>query len=56
VGLLRRLFVFRASLEEEIDVLVNAVVVAASAERATFLEGCLSYQSVTLNIRDGSFG
>jgi peptide deformylase len=50
VGFLRRVFVFRASLEEEIDVLVNPAVVARSGEHATFLEGCLSYQGVAVEV------
>jgi peptide deformylase len=50
VGFLRRVFVFRATVEEEIDVLVNPVVAAASSERATFLEGCLSYQAVAVEV------
>ena len=48
VGFLRRVFVFRASVEEEIQALVNPEVVAASSEHATFLEGCLSYQGVAV--------
>jgi peptide deformylase len=50
VGFLRRVFVFRASLEDEIEALVNPEVVAASSEHAVFLEGCLSYQSVTVMV------
>jgi peptide deformylase len=50
VGFLRRVFVFRASLDEDINVLVNPGVVAASSEHATFLEGCLSYQSVAVEV------
>ena len=48
VGFLRRVFVFRASVEEEIEALVNPEVLSASSERAAFVEGCLSYQSVAV--------
>jgi peptide deformylase len=50
VGFMRRLFVFRAWPEDEIDVLVNPVVEASSSEWVTFLEGCLSYQSITVAV------
>ena len=46
VGIMRRMFVFRATPGEDVDVLVNPRVVAASTERMTFLEGCLSFQTV----------
>ncbi len=48
VGVLRRAFVFRTSLEEEIRALVNPEVIERSAERTLFLEGCLSYQEVSV--------
>jgi peptide deformylase len=50
VGLLRRLFVFRLTPEHEIDVLVNPRVVSASAEHATFVEGCLSFNTVAVAV------
>jgi len=50
VGFMRRVFVFRASLRDEIEALVNPRVERASAERAVFVEGCLSYQSVTVAV------
>jgi peptide deformylase len=50
VGFLRRVFVFRASVENEIEALVNPEVLAASSEHAVFLEGCLSYQSVAVMV------
>ena len=50
VGFMRRLFVFRFWPEDEIDVLINPVVVSSSSERATFMEGCLSYQSMTVAV------
>ena len=50
VGIMRRMFVFRATPGEDVDVLVNPRVVAASTERMTFLEGCLSFQTVGLAV------
>ena len=50
VGLLRRVFVFRLAPEREIEVLVNPRIVARSAERATFHEGCLSFNSITVAV------
>ncbi len=50
VGYMRRLFAYRVDVQEKIEVLVNPVVVAASSERETFFEGCLSYQSVVLAV------
>jgi peptide deformylase len=50
VGLLRRLFVFRLSPEADADVVVNPRIVAASAERAVFHEGCLSFNTVTVAV------
>jgi peptide deformylase len=47
---MRRVFVHRASLDDEIDVLVNPVVVSASEERTTFVEGCLSHQAVVVAV------
>ena len=40
VGILRRLFVYRLTPDTEVEVLVNPRIVAASAERAVFVEGC----------------
>jgi len=50
VGMLRRLFVFRIDAESDVEVLVNPRVVAASAERATFQEACLSFNSVVVAV------
>jgi peptide deformylase len=50
IGLMRRLFVFRLTPESEPDVLVNPRLVASSAERATFHEGCLSFNAVTVAV------
>jgi peptide deformylase len=50
VGLLRRLFVFRLTPEHDIDVLVNPRIVSASAEHTTFVEGCLSFNTVAVAV------
>jgi peptide deformylase len=50
VGLLRRLFVFRLTPEHDIDVLVNPRIVSASVERTTFVEGCLSFNTVAVAV------
>lgn len=50
VGLMRRLFVFRLTPDGDADVLVNPRVVAASEECATFHEGCLSFNVVTVAV------
>jgi peptide deformylase len=50
VGFMRRLFAYRLDVEDEIEVLVNPTVVSASRERATFIEGCLSYRSILLAV------
>jgi peptide deformylase len=50
VGFMRRVFVYRASLEDEIDALVNPAIVSASEERTTFVEGCLSYQALVVAV------
>src|SRR5262249_6799502 len=50
VGMLRRVFVFRLSEESEVEVLVNPRIVARSQERATFHEGCLSFNSVVVAV------
>jgi peptide deformylase len=50
VGLMRRLFVFRLTPEDEADVLVNPRLVAASGGRETFHEGCLSFRDVTVAV------
>ena len=47
---MRRVFVYRASREDDVEVLINPGVVAASEERATFIEGCLSFQSVVVAV------
>ncbi|HTX12123.1 MAG TPA: peptide deformylase [Solirubrobacteraceae bacterium] len=51
VGVLRRMFAFRVSPEEPIEVIVNPSIVAAADEYATFVEGCLSYNSVAVAVR-----
>jgi peptide deformylase len=50
IGFLRRIFAYRLSREDDIDVLVNPRVAASSGERALFIEGCLSFQAVTVAV------
>jgi peptide deformylase len=50
VGLLRRLFVFRIDAESDVEVLVNPRIVGRSQERATFQEGCLSFNAVVVAV------
>jgi len=51
VGLLQRMFAFRLSPEDEIDVFVNPRITAASHERVTFVEGCLSFNTVAVAVQ-----
>jgi peptide deformylase len=51
VGILRRMFAFRFSPEEPVEIVVNPSIIEASDEYATFLEGCLSYNSVAVAVR-----
>ena len=51
VGWLRRLFAFRLSPEETTDVLVNPRVVWRSQQVETFVEGCLSFNTVAVAVR-----
>jgi peptide deformylase len=50
IGLLRRVFVFRPRREDPVDVLVNPRVVSSSSETCTFLEGCLSFNAVAVEV------
>lgn len=50
VGILRRFFAFRLDAESPMDALVNPRVVAASHDRALFLEGCLSFNDVVVEV------
>jgi peptide deformylase len=50
VGILRRVFVFRLAVEEDVEVLVNPRILARSEERAVFHEGCLSFNTVTVAV------
>jgi peptide deformylase len=50
VGLMRRVFVFRVDPEGDVDVLVNPRIVARSAERSTFHEGCLSFNTIVVAV------
>lgn len=51
VGWLRRLFAFRLSRDHATDVLVNPRVVWRSDRVETFLEGCLSFNTVVVPVR-----
>jgi len=51
VGSLRRMFAFRLSPEHETQVLVNPRVVWQSEELALFTEGCLSFNTVAVEVR-----
>jgi peptide deformylase len=50
VGFLRRLFVFRVDEEDQIEVLINPHVVDASQGRCTFIESCLSFNTVVVAV------
>ena len=50
VGLLRRVFVYRLDPDSPPDALVNPRIVSASLDRATFHEGCLSFNTVTVAV------
>jgi peptide deformylase len=50
VGLLRRVFVFRPRREDPVDALLNPRVVSRSSETCTFLEGCLSFNAVMVEV------
>src|ERR1044072_2168866 len=50
VGLLRRVFVYRLDPDEAPDALINPRIVSASPDRATFHEGCLSFNTVTVAV------
>ncbi len=50
VGTLQRLFVFRATEEDEPQAVVNPVLVEASDEKIADTEGCLSLQGVTVPV------
>jgi peptide deformylase len=51
VGSLRRMFAFRLSREHETEVLVNPRVVWQSSQLALFTEGCLSFNTVAVDVR-----
>jgi peptide deformylase len=51
VGVLQRMFAFRFHPDEPIDVLVNPSIVDAADEYTTFVEGCLSFNSVAVAVR-----
>jgi peptide deformylase len=51
VGWLRRLFAFRVSPEDGAEVLVNPTITWRSEEIDTFVEGCLSFNTVAVPVR-----
>jgi peptide deformylase len=51
VGSLRRMFAFRFGGEQETDVLVNPRIAWQSQRTETFLESCLSFNSVVVAVR-----
>jgi len=51
VGWLRRLFAFRLSRDDAPDVVVNPHVIWRSEQLATFVEGCLSFNTVAVKVR-----
>jgi peptide deformylase len=51
VGSLRRMFAFRLSREHETEVLVNPRVIWQSSQLALFTEGCLSFNTVAVDVR-----
>lgn len=51
VGWLRRLFAFRLSGEHTSEVLINPRVVSHSEQVETFVEGCLSFNTVAVAVR-----
>jgi peptide deformylase len=50
IGFIRRVFAFRLDAESPIDALVNPRIAAASDERALFLEGCLSFNAIAVEV------
>jgi peptide deformylase len=50
VGLLRRVFVYRLDPDAPPDALINPRIVSASPDIATFHEGCLSFNTVTVAV------
>ena len=51
VGWLRRLFAFRLRRDDTPDVVVNPHVIWRSEQLATFVEGCLSFNTVAVQVR-----
>jgi peptide deformylase len=51
VGSLRRMFAFRLSPEDGIQIMVNPRVTWRSPEQAVFQEGCLSFNTVLVAVR-----
>jgi peptide deformylase len=50
VGILRRAFVYRLTPAHPVQALIEPRVLAASQEQVEFLEGCLSYNAVTVRV------
>ena len=51
VGWLRRVFAFRVSPEDQAEALVNPEIIWRSNQIETFLEGCLSFNTVAVGVR-----
>jgi peptide deformylase len=50
VGILRRAFVYRLTPAHPVQALIEPTILAASGERAEFLEGCLSFNAVAVRV------
>ena len=55
VGVLRRMFAFRIDPEDPIEVIVNPTILETAEEQTTFVEGCLSFNSVAVAVRRPSW-
>ena len=51
VGWLRRVFAFRLTRESSAEVLVNPMILWRSEQFETFVEGCLSFNSIAVAVR-----
>ncbi len=51
VGVLRRAFVYRLGIDAPVRALVDPVIVDAADEQAAFVEGCLSFLSITVTVQ-----
>jgi peptide deformylase len=50
VGVLQRMFAYRVDPEDEPQVLINPRIVASSEETSTFIEACLSFNTVLVTV------